>query len=322
MKNLMNLNHIFTFIFCGLWVVPSLRAQGKPKLLHIIKHKHVQCLTISPDNRYIATGGGKFLEGGKGNLRIWDLESGDLLYKKNWKLGHISALAYTPDGNTLLMSMDSGKLIALDILSQEIIYILDVGISGADEIVCTPNGRFTYDYLDDILVRDTKTGKKIKEIDPDMSVVDAFDIHPNATVLVIAKDDSLPDFSTVTIWDLEKEEEIQKIEKLRGSLDGIAISKDNLLAFSGDDEGTVLWDLNSNQFIRHIPDDSFDLHFSPDGSYLLLTYGYSLYLYNQQGEEYRELPHNRGVYDFAVTSDNKHVASISFTNHLFIWSLE
>jgi WD40 repeat protein len=77
-------------------------------------HEHKQqiyCANISPDGKWLFTGGGNWTTGDPGELIVWELETGRVRAKLDGNRLAIWAIAFTPDGKQFATSNSSGDVL-------------------------------------------------------------------------------------------------------------------------------------------------------------------------------------------------------------------
>jgi WD40 repeat protein len=112
---------------------------NNPELLLAIEGESatIQALAFSPDGRWIAIGGGR----NDPRIEIWDLQAERRI--RHWKTyqNRVLALAFTPDGNTLVSSGDGGAIELWDVAEGRLLHRFLEHKSNVLSLAISPDGR-------------------------------------------------------------------------------------------------------------------------------------------------------------------------------------
>lgn len=191
------------------------------------------CLAFSPDASLLASGSYDQ------SVRVWDVETGRLLWKRedHWPIA--LSVAFSPDGRTL---------------------------------ACTGERRYR-DYSEKygVWLYDARTGRILRRLSGHTNHVNSVAFSPDGRMLATASNDR-----TVKLWDLDNDPRKYAMDRLAFTLLGhtgvvwsISFSPDTQLLASASGDGTVrIWHL-PNRFESHIlKHTARTVAFSPDGSML------------------------------------------------------
>ncbi|WP_254563524.1 WD40 repeat domain-containing protein [Oscillatoria sp. HE19RPO] len=97
----------------------------------------IQSLAFSPDGRFIALGGGR----NDPRIEIWDLQREKRI--RHWKTyqNRVLALAFSPDGNTLVSSGDGGAIEVWDVQEGQLLHQFLEHRSNVLSLAISPDGR-------------------------------------------------------------------------------------------------------------------------------------------------------------------------------------
>ncbi len=248
---------------------------GRTVLKHPDPVTSVACL---PDGRRVISGSSD------GTVRVWDLESGELLLTLEGHGGTVWAVAVTPDGRRAISGSEDGTVEVWDLDSGELLLTLEGHGGPVRGVAVTPDGRRAISGSDDRTVKlwDLQSGELLLTLEGHEVWVTAVAVTRDARRAISGSWDR-----TVRLWDLQSGELLLTLEGHGGPVYAVAVTADGRRAISGSDDGTVkLWDLESGQ--------------------LLLTL---------EG-------HGRYVLAVAVTPDGRRAISGSWDDTVKVWDLE
>ncbi len=276
---------------------------------------HVTALTISPDGKLLASGGGDK------TIKLWDLPEG--LLRKTLE-GHglsVDALAISPDG-TLLASGGYDKTINLWGLPEGALRKTLKGNRGpVNALAISPDGRLLvsgglYIMLWSLPEGALRNGHTIRQ-------VNALAISPDGKLLASGGDDHAIELRSLRdVWLREK------LQGHRHRIKALAISRNGKLLASGGLDNTIkLWDLPEGALRKTLEghrDEVKALAISPDGK--LLASGSNdntIKLWGlPEGALRKTLEgHRHWVRALAISPDGKLLASGSGDETIKLWSL-
>ncbi|HEY9838441.1 MAG TPA: WD40 repeat domain-containing protein, partial [Vampirovibrionales bacterium] len=117
-------------------IVPS---WDNPELFLAIEGESatINSLTFSPDGRFIALGGGR----NDPRIEIWDLQQEKRIRHWNTYQNRVLALAFSPDGNTLISSSDGGAIEVWDVQEGKLLHRFLEHRSNVLSLAISPDGR-------------------------------------------------------------------------------------------------------------------------------------------------------------------------------------
>ncbi|MCT7983678.1 WD40 repeat domain-containing protein [Laspinema sp. A4] len=97
----------------------------------------IHSLAFSPDGRFIALGGGR----NDPRIEIWDLQQEKRIRHWNTYQNRVLALAFSPDGNTLVSSSDGGAIEVWDVQEGKLLHRFLEHRSNVLSLAISPDGR-------------------------------------------------------------------------------------------------------------------------------------------------------------------------------------
>jgi WD40 repeat protein len=174
-------------------------------------------------------------------VRLWDVETGQLLREFIGHSAGVYDVAFSPDGRRLASASDDATVRLWDVETGQQLHEF-IGHSGAiNDVAFSPDGRRLASASDDATVRlwDVETGQQLHEFNGHTNQVYGVAFSPDGHRLASASADT-----TVRLWNVEDTGHPLPVAVLRGhgsSVTSVAFDHDGLLA-SSDLEGAVqLW---------------------------------------------------------------------------------
>ena len=274
-----------------------------PKLVRTLpgSKNPVFSVSISPDGKTLAASG-------KQEIKLWNLETGEILNTLSGHEGNVWSVAISPDGQTLMSGSGDGSAILWDISTGEIRrnlshtggWINAVGFSSDNKtaISCSHNKG--------INLWDVTTGKLLYSLDGfnpmaiasqgrvfassgGPSEIKLWDVVTGALrstlavpavagggikAIAISRDGwtlahAMSGNSRIQVWDLRKQQALYTLEGHSAGVEAIAISPDGqTLASSSSDRTLKLWNLRTGKLMHSI-EGMGAIAFSRDGQILV-----------------------------------------------------
>jgi WD40 repeat protein len=232
-----------------------------------LSDEHPTALALSPDGSQIAIGTNK------GNLHLWDADTGEKLRRLNQSSATINSVAFSPDGTTLVAVQWFGGVSRWDLTTGEPLPPL-YGLGRDDYLGC---------YEESV---DTWSPCPIN-----LEILSAA-YHPDGSLLATA--DST---GQITLWDTGTDQAVTTLTgyALGGAeRNGASSDTTSITAIDFSPDGTTLaagtggyitsggwvelWDLETRTLRGYLPGgggNTFDLDYSPDGTLLSMVTAYS-----------------------------------------------
>ncbi|EAW33769.1 Serine/Threonine protein kinase with WD40 repeats [Lyngbya sp. PCC 8106] len=222
----------------------------------------VYTVAISPDGQTLVAGS-------FGNITIWDLQTGKLLYSIAAHSSWVKALAISPDGE-ILASGSNDKTIRLWDLKQGIRRrTIEGHTESVNTLAFSPDGQTLASGSDDRTIRlwDLKTGARILTIPAHDGPVNSIAFSPDGQTLASGSSDQ-----TIKLWGLTQGTRKLTISGHSGAINDIAYTTDGQSLGSVSDDGTIrLWNPNTGDQVRLFSAQGSDVKsmvISPDGQTL------------------------------------------------------
>lgn len=228
-------------------------------------------VAFSPDGRLLASGeSGSSAESRHtvhAKLRLWDVETGELLNTFEGHEAGIWSVLFNPDGDRVVTSSFDGTVRLWDVETGEILHTLSRhGV--VLYATFSPDGQLIVSGGSDrnIYVWNTETGELIDTLRGHRSTVGFLDFSPDGQILASAGDDS-----TVRLWDMENRELITTLEHDDWMNSAVFNPDGDLLATGGRERDVMIWDVESGDLLQEFSGHRhyiLRMAFSPDGRLL------------------------------------------------------
>lgn len=279
---------------------------------------------LSPDGHTLAVGGFH------GTLALWDARTLLLKQRVEGQQGGVRAIAFSPDGRTLVSAGHAG----LSLRDPQTGQVRET-IAGQGDTVDGQTTRLAWHP-------DGKTLWVASINSPSLLVLDMSNPTQRATLQVHERgiwDLALsPDGRTaaiagdfdnrVRLWDLATRTERASLRGHAGGVRAVAFSRDGRLLASGDDNGgLMLWDAAAGvprRVLQGQPGRIRSLAFSPDGRWLASgSDNRTVFLWDLQSDARPQVlaGHRNGLEDLVFAPDGQGLYSVAFDDTFIAWDL-
>jgi WD40 repeat protein len=216
----------------------------------------------------LATGGGESLLYRGGDVKIWDVKSGQQTANLEGQPTIVWSLAAAADGKTLITSGYDGKIILWNVAEKKPAQTIEKK-GWIRRIALSPDGKNFAAGMEDgnVILFETEGPKELKTFKAHEAAVYDVSYSPDGATLATCSTDKL-----AKLWDLKAEMPTEK-SKLEGHSDAVwavVWSKNGSLASAGADRKIKLWSPEGKEeaTLEGHKDWISDLAFSPDGAQL------------------------------------------------------
>jgi WD40 repeat protein len=248
------------------WEWGRIKREAHNELLSFEGHTApVRTVAVSPDGLRLATGGED------GTARIWDLNSGEMLFTLGGHEDTVRAVAFDPGGR-ILATAGGPTVRVWEIGSGELLHRFEGHARRVQALVFSPDGRLLASGGHDNVIRiwDCQTGEVPVVLDGHDTAVWSLEFAPDGQRLASG---GFGAGSTVKIWHLVQGGEPLVLGGFEGSVFSLCFSPDGTLLASADWGGHVkIWDTGLGQEVHSMEGHDAPVRvlvFRPDGRRLV-----------------------------------------------------
>jgi WD40 repeat protein len=305
------------------WVEKPAEHKPKGPDLKVLKGqtKWVTSLVFAPGGKVLATAGGDTLLFKPGEVKLWDVNSGEVKASFDGHERTVWSVAFDREGKTLA-SAGYDRLVKLwDVSSAKERATLSGHSNWVTGVTFSPNGQVLATGSEDTTAKlwDVAGAKELATLKGHTATVRGLTFSPDGKLLATASFDQ-----TVKLWDVEKRAELATLKGHSDAVWAVAFSRDGkTLASAGADGALKVWkvpELKDGKLDGAVPDPTTlqghknwisSLAFSPDGTRLVSGgFDNSVKVWNlERGREVASLDGLKStVWSVAFTADGKTVA--------------
>ncbi|HEB93882.1 MAG TPA: TIR domain-containing protein, partial [Gammaproteobacteria bacterium] len=250
------------------------------KLLQILEgHAHrLNAMALSPDGKTLLIGSTysrhSLLYGKPTNrtLSLQDTASGKLLWAVEGNATSVTAVAFSPDGKTLLCGSRDGTLRLRDAATGKLLRMLKGHTGSVTAVAFSPDRNTLLSGSNDLTLRlwDATTGKLLQALEGHTEGVTSVAYSPDGKTLLSGADDN-----TLRLWDAGTGKLLRMLKSTGypWRITAVAYSPDGKTLLSGSSDRTLrLWDATTGKLLRTLEGHTYSVTavaFSPDGKTLL-----------------------------------------------------
>jgi WD40 repeat protein len=236
------------------WLCPlksSLTPPGRP-LIHTTLlrtfewfRNWVNALAMTPDGHFVVSASNDQ------TLKVWDIETGEIVRTLDDHTGWVNAVAVTPDGRFVVLASGDGTLKMLDIETGEIVHTLVGHIGSVNAVAVTLDGRFAISGSDDptLKIWDIQTGEIVHTRVGHIGSVNAVAVTLDGRFAISVSYNQFD--QTLTVWDIETGEIVRTLEGQTSLVNVITMTPDGRFAVSVSGDGTLkVWDIETGEIVR------------------------------------------------------------------------
>jgi WD40 repeat protein len=273
----------------------------------------VWAVAVLPDGRVISS---SF----DGAMRVWDVESGQVLATLTGHQGSVRTVAVLPEGRVVSGSRDTTMRV-WDVESGQVLATLTGHKGSIRTVAVLPDGRVVSGSSDCTLrVWDVASGQVLATLTGHQGAVNAVAVLPDGRVVSGSSD------CTLRVWDVESGQALTTLQCLHDYVFAVAVLPDGRIV-SGSSGGTVrVWDVESGQALTTLQDYQGSvraLAVLPDGRVVSGSDDYTLRVWDVESGQalVTLLGHQDWVRAVAVLPDGR-VVSGSDDYTLRVWDIE
>ena len=254
----------------------------------------VDSVAYSPDGQTVASGSNDK------TIKLWNVNTGNLLQTFEGHSKWVNSVAYSPDGQTLASGSNDnsvGEVLASgsfddtiklwNVKTGKLLQTLEGNSHSVNSVAYSPDGqtlasggsisyqeliRLKYSpdlasgsYDQSIKLWDVKTGKLLQTLKDDSGSVKSVAYSPDGQTLASGS-------STIKLWDVKTGKLLQTLEGHSSSVKSVAYSPDGQTLASGSWDNTIkLWNVKTGNLLQTLEGHSISVNsvaYSPDGQTL------------------------------------------------------
>ncbi len=297
----------------------SLNLQGLTTI-HLGIYGGVGSLFFRPDGRTLASGHSD------GNIRIWSVNTGELLQTWAAHVSGIENISFHPDGKTLATSGSlDGTLRIWDADAGELLHTLTGHTGWIHSLSFRPDGKTLASTSHDETIRiwDATTGEHLHTLTGHTDAVYSVSFHPNGKTIASVSEDA-----TLRIWDATTGAYLRTLTRHTGWVESVSFSPDGKTLASGSRDETVhIYDAQTSELLHTLTGHTgyvSSVAFRPDGQVLASgSADHSIRFWDATtGKHLRTLTGHVGpVRSVAFGPDGRKLASGSADGSIRIWDV-
>ncbi|MEM9807698.1 MAG: WD40 repeat domain-containing protein, partial [Cyanobacteria bacterium P01_D01_bin.56] len=324
-------------------LAPILQAPGEALLRTLEGHAAgINEIVITPDGTKIVSASDDH------TLKVWDLQTGNLLLTLTGHTGIVKAVAVAPNGSYLISGAWDHTLRVWDLQTGQETQQFHENTGVVTAIAIAPDGRrfvaaagigteSDSSDADRLKLWNVDNGTEITSLCGHTGPVDSVTITPDGQYVISGAGSTLmqPSDETIRIWELETGREVGLLTGHTGPIKALAVSPDgqHLISAGGGrhTEGfgqtfnnvVIIWNLDQRTQLHslrgHLEQSIDAVAVTPDGKFLISGASVIKVWNLQTGAEVASLPETEGIKGIAVTPDCRYLVTGSNNGTLKIF---
>jgi WD40 repeat protein len=279
----------------------------------------VYSLAYSPDGQTLASGSGDK------TIKLWDVNTGNLLQTLEDHSELVNSVAYSPDGQTLASSSIDNTIKLWDVKTGNLLQTLEGHSYWVNSVAYSPDSQTlaTGSYYDTIKLWNVKTGKLLQTLTAHSSWVTSVAYSPDGQTLTSGSSDG-----TIKLWNVKTGKLLQTLTGHSNEVNSLAYSPDGQTLTSGSDDKTIkLWNVNTGKLLQTLEGHSKSVRsvaYSPDGQTLASgSVDRTIKLWDVKTGKLLQTftAHSRSVNSVAYSPNGRTLASGGADKTIKIWRL-
>jgi WD40 repeat protein len=301
-----------------LW--PRIKRPGDGLVRSFIGHQSSVESVVFSQNGKIALSGSA-----DGTLKLWEVDSGNVLRTFDGHQGMVTSVALSPDGNAALSGSWDGTMKLWNVDSGNVVHSFESDTKIVRTVAFSPDGKTALSSSDDGTLRlwDVSSRSLIRAFEGQQLGACSVAFSPGGkTALSVSWD------KTLKLWDVGSGVLIRSFEGHTDIVRAVAFSPDGKTALSGSGDRTLkLWDVGSGSLVRSFEGHTSSVEsvtFSPDGKTALSgSWDHTLKLWDvDSGSLVRSFEgHTSSVESVTFSPDGKTALSGSGDSTLKLWDV-
>ena len=308
----------------------------------------VYSVAYSPDGTKIVSGSSKKIPGkyiwsddkSVGEIKIWDVNTGECLKTLEGHSLFVNSVAYSPDGTKIISGSGDRTVKIWDANTGECLKTFEGHLDRVNSVVYSPDGTkiISGSWDETIKIWDANTGQCFKTMKGDSRGAYSVAYSPDGTKIISGSRDK-----TIKIWDANTGKWLKTLNGDSDHVCSVAYSIDGTKIISGSgywsgakDVGEIkIWDANTGECLQTLEGHSecvWSVAYSPDGTKIISGSGNALYESDDKtikiwdantGECLKTLRgHSDVVKSVAFSPDGTKIISGSYDKTIKIWGVE
>jgi WD40 repeat protein len=282
---------------------------------------YVWSVSFSPDGRRIVSGGSVLRRAGP--VKVWDAETGQLMFTLKGHAGTVNSVSFSPDGRRIVSGSLDNTLKVWDAETGQELLTLKGHFSGVSSVSFSPDGRriVSGSWDNTLKVWNVETGQEMLTLKGHSDDVNSVSFSPDGKRIVSGSKDE-----TLKVWDAETGQLMFTLKGHSGWVNSVSFSPDGKRIVSGSgDETLKVWDVETGQemlTLKGHSDDVNSVSFSPDGRRIVSgSLDNTLKVWDAEtGQEMLTLEgHSCSVSSVSFSPDGKRIVSGSGDETLKVW---
>jgi WD40 repeat protein len=231
---------------------------------------YVRSVAYSPDGQQALSGSDA------GTMKLWNVNTGELLRTFTGHTSHVYSVAYSPDGQRALSGSSDDTMKLWNVNTGEIFHTFTGHTDGVSSVAYSPDGQRALSGGGDKTLKlwNVNTGEVLRTFTGHTSYVTSVAYSPDGQRALSGSWDE-----TLKLWNVNTGEELRTFTGHTGEVKSVAYSPDGQRALSGAgsdadyrDKTMKLWNVNTGEVLRTFKghtSDVMSVAYSPDGQGVL-----------------------------------------------------